>query len=132
LDGFNILRYTIKRVSSGEIQQHYRELTERRQIDQKTGRLWLRDTILTYELEGHLGQQDIELLIPVDTWVEQVSAKIGIADKGTPPDKLRKKIIEECKANGVCPIRFGSGLWAVGSRSLELLLEGFCLPHRRA
>lgn len=43
------------------------------------------------------------------------------------PDKLSKKIIEECNAVGICPIRFGSGLWAIGNHSLELLLEGFCL-----
>ena len=123
LDGFNVLRHTIKRVSSGEIQQHYRELTRIRQIGQKTGRLWLRDVIVTYELEGHLEQNDIELLVPVDTWVEQVALKMGIINDAMRPEKLSKKIVEICNANDICPIRFGSGLWIIGSFSLELLLE---------
>jgi hypothetical protein len=123
LDGFNVLRYTVKRVGSGEIQQHYRELTKIRQIDQKTGRLWLRDIIVTYELEGHLKQQDVELLIPVDTWVEQVALKLGIVDDAMRTEKISKKIVEICNTNDICPIRFGAGLWIIGSHSLELLLE---------
>lgn len=123
LEGFNVLRYTIKRVGSGEIQQHYRELTKIRQIGQKTGSLWLRDIIMTYELKGHLEQQDVELLIPVDTWVKQVSLRLGIVDDAMRAEKISKKIVEICNANDICPIRFGAGIWIIGSHSLELLLE---------
>lgn len=123
LDGFNVLRHTIKRVSSVEIQQHYRELTKIRQIAQKTSKLWLRDIIVIYELEDHLEQDDIELLIPVDTWVKQVALKMGIIDDAIQPEKISKEIVKICNANDICPIRFGAGLWIIGSHSLELLLE---------
>lgn len=127
---FNILKYTISQIRDHGLNRLYGQLTDIRQVGDKTARLFLRDAVAVYDLEKlELDVEELSLLQPVDTWVRQIcrSSQVKLVSKDTSDREIQKKIVKLCLDMGVSPIKFNQGIWYLGSHSLELLLNGFSL-----
>jgi len=120
----NILHFLIEQIKSKKIAEAYLILDEIWSIGPKIASLILRDVVYIYELEGCLSEEDYYFLQPIDTWVHNLSKRIGLVDKGSKIYKGEAKdITDKCFEFGVNPIHYNQGVWYVGSNSLKILLE---------
>lgn len=124
--GYNLLEYSIQKIKNREVKQLFDELDNIRQVGDKTGTLFIRDTVAVYDLTKDLKESDYIYLQPVDTWVRQVTRKLELCSEETTDLQLKKLIIDKCLNNGISPIKFNQGLWVLGSRSLDIIFK-WCL-----
>lgn len=123
-DEKNILRFLIEKIKSGKVAEAYKNLDDVWSIGQKIASLILRDIVYIYELENSLkGKEDYYFLQPIDTWVHQVSKKLGLTKKDKIYEGEAKDLTNKCFELGVDPIHYNQGAWYIGSNSLEILLE---------
>jgi hypothetical protein len=90
-------------------------------IGPKVASLYLRDLVTMLSLQHKVSSKDQVFLQPVDTWVSQITKKIGIEE--TTDEEIRMKIIERCKLANESAIKFNEGVWYLGTHSLTILLE---------
>lgn len=131
LPALNIVRYSVKRIQSGEIGKHYAELQNKRnrrgkgiyQIGPKVASLYLRDVVSLYQLEGKVPDEFAFCLQPVDVWVRKLAHKTGIVGDGANDREIQEAIVALCKEYGCSPLQFNQGAWYVGYFAFDLLLE---------
>ncbi len=123
----NIVKYTIELIEAGRIKEVFRVLNNIYGIGDKTASFYLRDVIIVYGLERKLTLEDFQHCQPIDTWIRQVTVKLGIIgeswDVSRDLYKIKSAIIKKCQMNNVSPLLFNAGAWMVGAKALELLLE---------
>ncbi len=120
----NIVKYTVDEIKKGKILDIFNILDKIYAIGDKLASFYLRDVILTYQLEEYLKPDDFKYCQPVDTWVQQVALEIGVIDKKkTERDDIKAAIIKNCLDTKVSPLLFNAGAWMVGAKSFELLIE---------
>jgi len=120
----NILHLIIEKIKSKKIAEAYQNLDGIWSIGPKIASLILRDVVCIYELESYLSGEEYYFLQPIDTWVHNLSKKIGLVDKRSNIyEGEAKDITDKCFEFGVNPIHYNQGAWHVGSSSLKILLE---------
>ncbi len=127
----NIVKYIIAKIRDGKIKEIYDELISIYEFGPKISSLVLRDTIFLYfselgkDYKKRLSKEDFYYLQPIDTWVHQVSKKIGIIKEKE--EKIYKgeanKLVDFCWENKIDPVKFNQGVWYIGSNSLDVLLK---------
>lgn len=115
-EGYNMLEYSVKSIKNGNIEELSKKLHNIISIGDKIASFYLRDTVFVYELDNYLKPEDYHYVMPIDTWVRQISNKIGI-------EADAKAMATACQQNGVSPIKFNQGAWYIGSHSLDVLLD---------
>lgn len=115
-EGYNILEYSVQSIKNGNIEELSKKLHNIISIGDKIASFYLRDTVFVYELDNYLKPEDYHYVMPIDTWVRQISNKIGI-------EADAKAMATACQQNGVSPIKFNQGAWYIGSHSLSVLLD---------
>ena len=86
---YNIINYSLKKIdlNKPDLMNIFDELNKIHNIAQKKGTLYLRDLISFFELEEQIRKnsktddiliRNFSYLCPIDTWVFQVSSKLGI------------------------------------------------------
>jgi len=118
----NIIRYSLSKIKSGDLKNHYYELQKIRSIGPKISSLYFRDLFCLYS-ENKLSPEEMVLLQPIDTWVRQVALKIGMIEEKDEGDIVREKIFESCERAGVSVIRFNQGAWYLGANSFNVLMD---------
>jgi len=118
----NILNYMINKIKENKITEMHRELDNIWSIGLKIASLILRDTICIFKLENYMRREDYYLLQPVDTWVHQISKRIGIVNRNDIYPEESKDITNKCFDMGINPIHYNQGAWYLGSQSLEIIL----------
>ena len=120
----NILHFLIEKIKSKKIAEAYQNLDGIWSIGPKIASLILRDVVYIYELESYLSGEEYYFLQPIDTWVHNLSKKIGLVDKRSNIyEGEAKDITDKCFEFGVNPIHYNQGVWYVGANSLAILLE---------
>jgi len=120
----NILHLLIEQIKSKKIVEAYQNLDGIWSIGPKIASLILRDIVYIYKLENYLSGEDYYFLQPIDTWVHNLSKKIGLVDKRSKIYKDEAKdITDKCIEFRVNPIHYNQGVWYVGANSLKILLR---------
>jgi hypothetical protein len=133
----NIVSYSIDKIKDGKVKELYDEIDEIFQIGQKCDAVFLRDVVSLYNLQNKVSEDDFIYLQPIDTWVTQVSHKLGIIELA-PKEKdylsaaienkyegFRNDIVKSCRKLGVSPISYNQGAWYVAANSYDLIMDIF-------
>jgi len=95
----------------------YDELIQISGVQDKIASFIIRDICL---LNIGLISNEYEYAFPVDTWVSQVSYKLGC--KGGIQD-IKCCLIKSCQEYEINPLLFAAGLWYLGINSFDLLIK---------
>ena len=68
-----------------------------------------------------LTKEELMLVYPIDTWIRKISRRI-LNEEGSDIE-IANKIIQECNNNRISPINVNHGIWYLGSKSQEFLLD---------
>lgn len=128
-DEKNILRFLIDQIVSKKIPEAYRNLDGIWSVGSKIASLILRDIVYIYKLEDYLSRQDYYFLQPIDTWVHQLSKRVGLVGRDKIYTGEAKDITEKCFRFNTNPIQYNQGAWYVGANSLKLVLENIDKLH---
>lgn len=128
----NIVKYTVDEIKDGKIVNVFNTLNKIYCIKDKLASFYLRDVIITYQLEKILKPNDFQYCQPIDTWVKKVVLKINIINSAD-IDKIKSNkkkneyiksaIIKSCLDANISPLLFNAGAWLVGAKSFDLLIE---------
>lgn len=120
----NIVDYIVNEIKRGNLIYISNFLDNVYSIGPKISGLILRDIVHIYNLETYVSRLDeYSLLQPMDTWVHQVSLKIGII-KNEEMDKAEAiEIIKFCLDNEINPLHYNEGAWYLGSQSFKMVLN---------
>lgn len=126
----NIVDYSIEKIRSGETEEIFSELDSIYAIGDKLASLYLRDVVLIYKLEKYVSENDFKYFQPIDTWVKQVTDKLGITDEKLGDlgsnkirDLSKQQIIRTCLKVDTSPLLFNAGAWYLGAHSFEIVIE---------
>ena len=135
----NLLKILIRKIKENDMEGADRLLKSVWSIGPKIAALILRDTVYIYHLEKYLDKkvENYYFLQPIDTWVHQVSQKLGMINlekcrhikKKTGEEECNiytdeaKDITNACWKLGVNPIHYNQGAWYLAANSLKVLLE---------
>ena len=97
----------------------YDELVQISGIHDKIASFILRDIGL---LNPGLINGEFEYAFPIDTWVNQVSHKLGCTGK---IQDVKCCLIRSCQEYKINPLHFAAGLWCLGANSFDLLMKHF-------
>lgn len=114
----NITKWSVEAIHNGDIDSVYIRLDEIRSIGDKIITFYLRD--LDFLFDFHLDAADFILLQPIDTWVRQLSEKIGLVSPSEAEYWVKRAVVKACLAAGVKPSLYNVGAWWVGSHGLQL------------
>ncbi len=128
-DEKNILRFLIKQIKTKKIPQAFRNLDGIWSIGSKIASLILRDIVYIYKLENYLNRKDYYFLQPIDTWVHQLSNRVGLVHKNKIYRGEAKDITERCFEFKTDPIQYNQGAWYIGSNSLKVVLKNIDKFH---
>ncbi len=117
----NIIPYTIQKIKTGQIEEHFNEIDSIYQVGEKTASFYLRDTCMLYNLDELV--KESECVFPIDTWVEQICKSIGVADETDDKKTIRLKILKLCSKTNIKPSDFNAGAWYCGKYSYDLMLD---------
>jgi len=120
----NIVCYSISKIKSGKVKEHFDELRKIFSIGPKISSFYLRDLTCMYSLDKDISKEDLIFLQPIDTWVRKVALKVGIIDDINEDDQsVRERIIKACSDLNVSTIKFNQGAWFLGYNSFDIVLE---------
>lgn len=119
----NILKFLVDQIRAKKIMEAYVSLDGIWSIGSKIASLILRDVVYIYGLENYLDRESYYLLQPIDTWVHQLSKRVGLVDKNKIYKGEAKDITEKCFEFKTNPIQYNQGAWYIGSNSLEIVLK---------
>ncbi|HWA51963.1 MAG TPA: hypothetical protein VG895_02855 [Patescibacteria group bacterium] len=122
-NGRNIVLYSIEQIHDGNISGVYQELCNIYGVADKIATFFLRDLALVFELENEIKKQDFIYFQPIDTWVKQVSDKLGVTEPRDDREVTKSKIINKCLIEHTSPLLFNAGAWYVGKHSFDILLN---------
>ncbi|RMG67632.1 MAG: hypothetical protein D6715_04325 [Calditrichaeota bacterium] len=124
LPSLNIVGYSVQKIRSGEIKEHYDELQrDIVQVGPKIAAFYLRDVVSLYQLENLVPEEFAFCLQPIDVWVRKLVKKIGMVDNEASDDEVREAIITLCRDYKVSPTQFNQGAWYLGYFAFDLLFE---------
>ncbi|HLC54864.1 MAG TPA: hypothetical protein VJK07_04550 [Candidatus Nanoarchaeia archaeon] len=124
LEEKNIVNYSISKIKSGTVKEHFYELQKIISIGPKITSFYLRDLICMYSLDKHMSNEDLIFLQPIDTWVRKVALKVRIIDDIDEQDSsVREKIIKACLDLNISTIKFNQGAWFLGYNSFDIVIE---------
>jgi len=109
---YNYLKWSIERNGANKTGE---ELKGIRAIGDKISYFIVRDIGLLNN--GLIRLEESGFAFPVDTWVRQISKKLGF--ESSEPEY----IIERCRIAGVSPLKVAAGLWYLGFNSLDIALQ---------
>ena len=123
-DRKNIYNYLLGLIKNYGLKKAYEELDCISNVGDKIAAFTIRDVgLMNPNLINKLNitDEDYEFAFPVDTWVEQITEKIGF--KETDPQQIKKYFVSKSREYGLNPLKVAAGLWYLGFNSLEILLE---------
>jgi len=129
LPSLNIVNYSVKRIRSGEVDEHYSELQRSQarngiiQVGPKIASFYLRDVVSLYQLEDKVPDEFAFCLQPVDVWVRKLAYKTGIVDSRASDKEIQEAVVALCRGYGCSPLQFNQGAWYAGYFAFDLLLE---------
>jgi len=130
--GNNIVEFAITNIEDGNIRVAHKRLDKIFEIGDKLACFFLRDVVLLYGLKRHLDDGDFTYCQPVDTWVNQLAAKLRLVRQPKDGkrglnkhelDQLKEAIFRQCRKARVSPLLFNTGLWMAGAQPFELVIE---------
>lgn len=116
--GMNIYVWLKSQLARGEIAAAYERLSTIRAVADKIATFTIRDVLL---MNSDLPITDMSMVFPVDTWVKQIAMGLGCESEDI--DSVKRFFEEICAKENLSPLLVNSGLWYVGTHSLEILLE---------
>jgi hypothetical protein len=128
-DGYNVRHFCKRSIEAHELPELHRKLMEIKGVGPKIASLYLRDILLLYsrsrsEPEKFLNEltaEEIRAVYPIDTWVGKISKRILDCDGDE--DQVAETIIKKCEDFGVSPIYVNHGIFRIGAKAQELLLD---------
>lgn len=124
LDEKNIIKYSISKIKSGNVENHFEELDDIFSIGPKIAAFYLRDLVLMYSLDSFINRKDLVYLQPIDTWVRKVAHKVGIINNIDEEEIIiREKIVKACLDLNIPSIKFNQGAWFLGYNSFDIILK---------
>jgi hypothetical protein len=124
LPSLNIIGYSVQKIRSGEIREHYGELQrDMVQVSPKIATFYLKDVLSLYQLEELVPEESAFCLQPIDVWVRKLVKKMGMVGDRASDDDIRKAIIGLCRDHKVSPAQFNQGAWYLGYFAFDLLVE---------
>ena len=93
-EGYNILEYSVQSIKNGNIEELSKKLHNIISIGNKITSFYLRDTVFVYELDNYLKPEDYHYVMPIDTWVRQISNKIGVEADANKTASLQLSLIK--------------------------------------
>jgi len=116
----NIVSYSADRVRDKKEYDLFQELKKIRSVKNKIASFYIRDLVSIFGLPV----SDYRAAYPVDTWVRQLSIKLGVIDeKEQNLDRIRDKSIEMLLRNNIDPVLFNQGAWFVSYHAYDILIE---------
>ena len=98
LPSLNIIGYSVQKIRSGEIREHYDELQrDMVQVGPKIAAFYLRDVVSLYQLEDLVPEESAFCIQPIDVWVRKLVKKMGMVGDRASDDDIRKAIIALCR-----------------------------------
>lgn len=115
----NIYNYLKKSIQDDGATKTGEELKKIRAIAGKIASFIIRDIgLLNPKI---IKTQEFKVAFPVDTWVKQISKKLGCKDEKT--EDIIQYFIEKFDNFGISSLKFAAGLWYLGFNSLDLAVE---------
>ncbi len=122
----NIVNYSIDKIKSYNICNLYNKLRRIYQIGDKIATFYLRDLISLFELQEYIKEDELEYLIPIDTWVRQISKKVEICheefNNRNHDQEIQSEIARLLNYNAEKIINFDAGAWYIGKNGLVKIL----------
>ncbi len=116
LDGSNIVAHSLEQIRSGMMEEHYRSLMTIRAIGPKLATFYLRDLDILYDLREYLPADGYVMMQPLDTWVMNISSRIGIIPANEPTFQNQQLVVEACLEAGANPNLYNIGAYWIGSQ----------------
>lgn len=128
-DDYNVKNFCVRFLKVLDLKNLYCHLDHVKGIGPKIAKLYLRDMLMLYVNSLNQGEKflhkinsdQVKLVYPIDTWVEKISGQI-LGVKGD-KEKIAEIIINKCMNLGVSPIYVNHGIYYIGARSQEFLLD---------
>lgn len=70
-----------------------------------------------------IDQNYLEYAFPIDTWVLNISGRLGIKSNNIP--EIKKHFIRSATVEKLCSLKIAAGLWYLGFNCLEILMESY-------
>jgi hypothetical protein len=118
----DVIEHTETKISEGEVEEMFDELTDIYNIGSKKAALYLRDVVTYRELEDTVDGDQYRYLLPIDVWVHRVSRKLGILNTDSPNWRKNSNSIIEACGDDISPIAFDQGAWYLGANAFDVLL----------
>ena len=116
---YNIYKYLRQTINNERVKVAYEQLIGIRAVADKLATFVIRDIgLLNPEI---VIASDCRYYFPIDVWVKVVAEGIGYDVKDT--NHARQVLIQQCEKLGINPLKFASGLWYLGFKSLDLTIE---------
>lgn len=112
-----------------DLQMLYDEIIDVKGVGPKIASLFLRDMLLLYGRQHWknkkwletLSGKEMELVYPVDTWVEQIQVRLMRVSKTQ--KHITTLFIKKCEDFGVNALYVNHGMWFVGAKARDFLLD---------
>ncbi len=117
----NIVLYSLNEIGNARSRELYSDLQSIWQVGPKVSSFFLRDLAFLYDLK--LSQTDFFIIQPIDTWVRQVTTRIGICSEKDSNETVTAKLLSACDKVGVDPKKVNAGAWYLGANSFKILLD---------
>jgi len=111
-------------IESKAARKIYDRIVEIPYVKDKLTCLFLRDLASLYDLIDKV-TEDVDLFLPIDTWVRQYCERLKIASASTSNEEIKQKMIETCNSftQHVPVICFDHGLWVTSQ--LQYFVHNF-------
>jgi len=119
----NIVAYAVSMIKSGKVKEAFDALDRIHAVGDKIASFYLRDVAIVYGLSDSLCWDTHKYCFPVDTWLRQVSDRLGVTDGTETLEEVKKRMVLASLMAGASPLMFNCGAWLVGANSFELLLD---------
>lgn len=126
----NIVDYSIENIRLGKAEGLFNDLDNIFAIGDKLASFYLRDVAIIYHLKKYIPEKDLIYFQPIDTWVKQVTDKLGITDKNVDNltsnkavQRVKQRIIQACLKADTSPLLFNAGAWYLGANSFQIVIE---------
>jgi len=112
----NIAVYVRDLLCDSNIAKAYKFLINIRGVGEKISSFYLRDIAYLSNLEENDIKEDLYLLQPIDTWLEQTLKVLFNNEFPNSLQDKQKKIVKLCEESEVSSISFNQGAWVLGSQ----------------
>ncbi len=114
-DDHNIIRWAVRRMSSGDAVASHKDLQAITGIGPKIASLFLRDVVTSHQVsEARL--DDRRAIMPVDVWVRRAVESIAHEPDLVNEDDVQNAALEIADRLGIGIATLDTGLWVLGAR----------------